>query len=91
MRCLVEAVEKLMQPVPCLSRGQRVAVGSRGQGEAVRHADPGPTKMRIELAQRSILAAHQRLHRCSAGGEPPDVPCFQFHRAGSLSIAGHPN
>ena len=55
---LVDPVEKLMQPVPCTSRRQRIAVGLGCEDEAVRYSDAPTRQSRIELAKGSVLSTH---------------------------------
>ena len=78
---LVDAVEKLMQPVPCPSRRQRVAVGLRREGEAVRHPDAPIRQSRIELAKRRVLSAYCRNVVQPNVAEPARVPGGRHSRS----------
>ena len=77
---LVDRVEKLMQSVPCSGRSQRVAVGLRRQGKAVRHPDALIRQNRIELAKRRVLSAHRR------NIVQPNVAEPAYGIAGSIAI-----
>ena len=78
---LVDPVEKLMQPVPCPSRRQCVAVGLRREGEAVRHPDAPIRQSRIELAKRRVLSAHCRHVVQPNVAEPARVPGNRHSRS----------
>ena len=70
-----------MQPVPCPSRRQRVAVGLRCEGEAVRYPDAPIRQSRIELAKRRVLSTHCRNVVQPNVAEPAHVPGGRHSRS----------
>lgn len=78
---LVDPIEKLMQPVPCTSRRQRIAVGLGCEDEAVRYSDAPTRQRRIELAKGSVLSTHRRNIVQSNVAEPAHVPGSRHSRS----------
>ena len=78
---LVDPVEKLMQPVPCPGRRQRIAVGLRREDEAVRYPDAPIRQNRIELAKRCVLSAYCRNVVQPNVAEPARVPGNRHSRS----------
>ncbi len=70
---LVELVKELVQPLPGVGGGEGIAVGFGGERKAIwnQHAFLG--QRRVQLPQRSVLAADQRDVAEPNVGKPADI------------------
>ncbi len=83
---LVDPGKQVTKLFPRSSLRQRVAIGASRQREAIRHPDALRRQRRIQLAQRSGLAAHQGNVLEPDILEPTDVT-RSIHRAFSRAAA----